>query len=194
MTPRYSQAIHFAATAHEGQQRKGTSIPYIVHPVAVAALVAEYGGDEDQQIAALLHDVLEDGGPHHGPEIQRLFGSRVLTIVEACTDGVPDASGVKPPWEKRKREYLEHLSTASDDVLLVSGCDKLSNAQAILSDLEKIGHAVFDRFTVKREGTVWYYQELSRIFSERKTPIELALSETVCKIVSYPGHPDTGGA
>lgn len=186
MTPRYTQAIHFAAMVHEGQKRKGTAIPYIVHPVAVAALVAEYKGDEDQQIAALLHDVLEDGGPHHAPEIERLFGSRVLSIVEACTDGVPDATGAKPPWEKRKRDYLEHLAVASDDVLLVSGCDKLSNARAILSDLEKIGHAVFDRFTAKREGTVWYYQELSRIFSERKTPIESALRETVSNVANFP--------
>lgn len=186
MTPRYSQAIHFAAAAHEGQQRKGTSIPYIVHPVAVAALVAEYGGDEDQQIAALLHDVLEDGGPHHAPEIERLFGARVLVIVESCTDGIPDATGVKPPWEKRKRDYLEHLAVASDDVLLVSGCDKLSNAQAILSDLEKIGHAVFDRFTAKRQGTIWYYQELARIFSERNTPIERALREAVIRIEGFP--------
>jgi (p)ppGpp synthase/HD superfamily hydrolase len=186
MTPRYTQAIHFAAVAHEGQRRKGTAIPYIVHPVAVAALVAEYSGDEDQQIAALLHDVLEDGGPHHGPEIGRLFGARVLAIVEACTDGVPDASGIKPPWEQRKRDYIEHLSGASDDVLLVSGCDKLSNAQAILSDLEKIGHAVFERFTAKREGTVWYYKELSRIFSERGTPVAKALAETVGKVANFP--------
>lgn len=186
MTPRFTNALLFAANVHEGQARKGTSIPYIVHPVAVASLVAEYGGDEDQQIAALLHDVLEDGGPHHAPEIERLFGSRVLAIVQACTDGIPDADGVKPPWETRKREYLEHLAGASADVLLVSGCDKLSNAQAILSDLEKIGHAVFDRFTGKRQGTVWYYQELSRIFSQQNIPIAKLLAETVTKLSKFP--------
>ena len=186
MTPRFTNALHFAATVHEGQRRKGTAIPYIVHPVAVAALVAEYNGDEDQQIAALLHDVLEDGGPHHAPEIDRLFGSRVLAIVQACTDGVPDANGVKlVPWETRKREYLEHLAVASDDVLLVSGCDKLSNAQAILADLDKIGIAVFDRFTAKREKTIWYYQELSRIFSQRGTPVAKLLGETVGKVASF---------
>lgn len=185
MTPRFTSALHFAATVHEGQRRKGTAIPYIVHPVAVAALVAEYNGDEDQQIAALLHDVLEDGGPHHAPEIERLFGSRVLAIVQACTDGVPDADGEKPPWETRKRHYLKHLAAASEDVLLVSGCDKLSNAQAILSDLEKIGIAVFDRFNAKREGTVWYYQELSQIFSQRGTPVSKLLGETVGKVASF---------
>ena len=181
-TPRYTQALHFAAIAHEGQMRKGGSIPYITHPVAVAALVAEYGGDEDQQIAALLHDVLEDSGPHHAPEIQRLFGSQVLTIVEACTDGLPDATGLKPPWQARKQAYIEHLADASDMILLVSGCDKVNNAQAILSDLEKIGHAVFDRFTATREETLWYYQELSHIFTARRTPIADVLAETVRKI------------
>lgn len=185
MTIRYTSAIHFASTVHEGQKRKGTPIPYITHPVAVAALVAEYGGDEDQQIAALLHDVLEDGGPHHAPEIERLFGKRVLSIVEACTDGVPDATGVKQPWEIRKRDYLKHLANASEDMLLVSACDKFSNAQAILGDLEKIGWAVFERFTAKRDGTIWYYQELSLIFSERNSPVALALKETVNKMAAF---------
>lgn len=72
--PRHSKALALAARAHEGQVRKGTSIPDITHPVAVAALVAQYGGDEDQQIAALLHDVLEDGGAHFAAEIERDFG------------------------------------------------------------------------------------------------------------------------
>lgn len=188
MTPRYTKAIHFAAMVHENQQRKGTAIPYIVHPVAVAALVAEYGGDEDQQIAALLHDVLEDGGPHHAPDIEHQFGQRVLSIVKACTDGVPDAAGKKPPWATRKQEYLEHLAVASDDVLLVSGCDKLSNAQAILSDLGNIGHAVFERFTAKREGTIWYYTRLSRIFTERGTPIAKKLSQAVDRISTFPSE------
>ena len=186
MTPRYTNAIHFASTVHEGQKRKGTSIPYIVHPVAVAALVAEYGGDEDQQIAALLHDVLEDGGPHHAQDIYEKFGRRVLSIVQVCTDGVPDKDGIKPPWEKRKKEYLGHLAEASEDALLVSGCDKLSNAQAILGDLEKVGQCVFDRFTAKREGTIWYYNELSDIFFKRGTPIATALKETVDRITNFP--------
>jgi (p)ppGpp synthase/HD superfamily hydrolase len=135
MTPRYTEAIGLAARAHEGQVRNGTGVPYITHPVAVAALVAQYGGDEDQQIAGLLHDVLEDGGPHYAEEIGRCFGPRVLRIVEACTDGVPDATGRKPPWKERKVRYLEHLRREPDDVLLVSGCDKLHNGRSILDDL-----------------------------------------------------------
>lgn len=147
MTPRFTRAIALAARAHEGQARKGTPIPYITHPVAVAGLVAQYGGDEDQQIAALLHDVLEDGGPQYAAEIEKEFGPRVLSIVEGCTDGTPDAAGEKAPWADRKKAYLEHLAAAGEDVWMVSGCDKLSNARAILDDLVAIGPAVFERFT-----------------------------------------------
>ncbi|PUE46144.1 phosphohydrolase [Limnohabitans sp. 2KL-1] len=181
MTPRYTQAIALAARAHEGQNRKGTPIPYITHPVAVAGLVAQFGGDEDQQIAGLLHDVLEDGGPQFAPEIAQIFGPRVLAMVEGCTDGVPDAAGEKAPWAERKQAYLSHLAQASADVLMVSGCDKLSNARAILDDLlnPAIGPQVFDRFTAKKEGTLWYYSALSRIFTERQAPVATALAVTV---------------
>lgn len=181
-TPRFSKAISLAARAHEGQVRKGTSIPYITHPVAVSALVAQYGGDEDQQIAALLHDVLEDGGAHYAPEIEREFGRRVLTIVQGCTDGTPDASGRKAPWEQRKQAYLEHLASAGEDVWLVSGCDKLSNARAILEDLDSIGLAVFDRFTAKKEGTLWYYRSLSQVFTDAEVPMCEELAATVARI------------
>lgn len=182
MTPRFTQAITLAATAHEGQLRKGTAIPYITHPVAVAGLVAQYGGDEDQQIAALLHDVLEDGGPQFAAQIGERFGPRVLAMVQACTDGVPDAQGHKAPWTERKRAYLLHLKNASEDALLVSGCDKLNNARAILDDLVTIGPSVFDRFNAKLDGAVWYYEALSHMFTERKAPMAKALADTLLKI------------
>jgi (p)ppGpp synthase/HD superfamily hydrolase len=182
MTPRFTKAIGLAAKAHEGQIRKGTPIPYITHPVAVAGLVAYYGGDEDQQIGGLLHDVLEDGGPQYADEIKSEFGPRVLAIVEGCTDGTPDAMGQKAPWKERKAAYLEHLVIASQDVHMVSGSDKLSNARAILDDLVTIGPAVFDRFTAKKDGTLWYYSELARIFAEVKAPMAPELAAMVRKI------------
>lgn len=181
MTPRYTDALLLAARAHEGQHRKGTTIPYIVHPVAVAGLVAQYGGDEDQQIAALLHDVLEDGGMRYEPEITK-FGERVLAIVHGCTDGVPDGTGQKADWQIRKRSYLAHLAEASDDVLLVSGCDKLHNARSILDDLANIGPAVFERFQTGRAGTLWYYGQLASLFTERRTATAAALAQTVSAI------------
>jgi (p)ppGpp synthase/HD superfamily hydrolase len=183
MTPRFTEAIHLAARAHEGQPRKGTPIPYITHPVAVAGLVAQYGGDENQQIAALLHDILEDGGPHYTSEIRAKFGKRVLSIVKACTDGAPDKNGKKADWEERKRAYLAHLPTVPDDALLVSACDKLSNARAILEDLSAIGPDVFDRFKGGKRGTLWYYKKLSKVFTSRGSPLADELNATVRKLV-----------
>lgn len=187
MTPRYTEALNLAARAHEGQPRKGTPIPYITHPVAVAGLVAQYGGDEDQQIAALLHDVLEDGGPEFAPEIQAKFGQRVLSIVQGCTDGTPDANGQKAPWTQRKQEYLRHLADAAEDTLLVSACDKLSNARAILDDLVAFGPVVFERFTAKKEGTLWYYAELAKVFTARQSPVAAALNATVAEVTRLAG-------
>jgi (p)ppGpp synthase/HD superfamily hydrolase len=178
MTPRYSQALALAAKAHEGQARKGTAIPYIVHPVGVAGLVAQYGGDEDQQIAALLHDVLEDGGPGFTAQVA-LFGERVLHMVMGCTDAMPTADGTKAPWEERKRTYLTHLMEANNDTLLVSGCDKLYNARAILEDLRTTGPAVFERFSAGQAGTLWYYGQLAHVFERRGVAIAAALRHTV---------------
>jgi len=193
MTPRFNEALALAARAHLGQRRKGSGIPYVTHPVAVAALVARHGGDEDQQIAALLHDVLEDGGPQFAAEIRQQFGARVLAIVEGCTDGVPDAAGQKPPWPERKRAYLQHLAEAPDDTLLVSACDKLSNALSIVEDLAEIGPAVFDRFTAGRDGTLWYYAELARIFTHRESPVAPALAAAVATMRQR-GHAEEAGA
>jgi (p)ppGpp synthase/HD superfamily hydrolase len=179
MTPRFTKAISLAARAHEGQSRKGTPIPYITHPVAVAGIVAQFGGDEDQQIGGLLHDVLEDGGPQYAEEIEREFGSRVLAIVQGCTDGTPNATGQKEPWAKRKVAYLEHLALASEDVHMVSASDKLNNARAILDDLVAIGPTVFERFTAKKAGTCWYYSELAKIFSATNAPMAKELAATV---------------
>lgn len=184
MTPRFTKAITLAAEAHEGQSRKDTGIPYITHPVAVAGLVARYGGDEDQQIGALLHDVLEDAGEEWAPRIAE-FGKRVLSIVRACTDGTPDATtGQKAPWRERKEAYLLHLIETPDDALLVSACDKLHNIQAIHLDLTEIGTAVFDRFSASRDETLWYYRSLVDIFSARKISPATALRHEYEQIVA----------
>jgi (p)ppGpp synthase/HD superfamily hydrolase len=184
MTPRFTKAISLAAEAHEGQERKGTGMPYITHPVAVSALVARYGGDEDQQIGALLHDVLEDAGEDWAPRIAE-FGERVLAIVRACTDGTPDAvTGVKAPWRERKEAYLAHLAETPDDALLVSACDKLHNIQAIHLDLTEIGIAVFDRFSADRDSVLWYYRTLAEIFAERKMAPANAIQREYQQIIA----------
>ena len=183
---KYLEALILAGEAHEGQFIKGTSIPYITHPVGVARLVGLYGGDLDQQIAGLLHDTLEDGGPHYATPIHEKFGAGVLAIVEGCTDGVPDASGQKEPWKERKVRYLQHLPHADRRTLLVSGCDKLFNAQAIVEDLRRIGPTVFQRFTAKRVGTLWYYGQLAQIFTDAGMPMAADITAAVLAMHQEP--------
>jgi len=179
---RYTRAVCLAAEAHQGQFRKSTTIPYITHPVAVAGLVAKYGGDEDQQIAGLLHDVLEDS-PEFGDRVAE-FGPRVLDIVKACTDGVPDpTSGHKAPWKERKENYLVHLREEPAEALLVSACDKLHNLESILLDLTEIGHQVFDRFSAERAQVLWYYSSLIEVFEERQIAPAEALRRTYSRVV-----------
>jgi (p)ppGpp synthase/HD superfamily hydrolase len=179
LTEKIAQALELAVEAHDGQKRKGTSIPYIAHPMGVASIALDHGADEEQAMAALLHDAVEDGGAKYAERIRTKFGDRVADIVAGCTDGVPDASGIKPPWQARKQAYLEHLKSASDDVLLVSGSDKLHNARAIVEDLLSIGQKVFERFSASKEQTLWYYENLAQIFESRGTPVARALRGAV---------------
>lgn len=162
--PRFAYAFSFAATAHAAQKRKGTEIPYISHLMSVSALVLEHGGDEDQAIAGLLHDVIEDCGAAYEPIIREQFGDRVTRIVRACTDAdtIP-----KPPWQERKTSYLQHLEQEGPEVLLVSACDKLHNARAIVSDQHAIGQTVFDRFSATQAQVLWYYESLAGIYRAR---------------------------
>jgi (p)ppGpp synthase/HD superfamily hydrolase len=165
-------AFDFAASEHQHQVRKSTDIPYISHLMSVAALVFENGGDEDQAIAGLLHDVIEDADPSSRipqikKDIKELFGSMVLEIVEACTDGEPDINGKKPPWKQRKEAYLASLEKKSNDVLMVSCCDKLHNARSILCDLKTEGNTVFNRFSSSKAETLWYYTSLSKLFASK---------------------------
>jgi (p)ppGpp synthase/HD superfamily hydrolase len=179
MTPRYTQALTLASTAHEGQFIKGTKVPYITHPVGVARLVAIYGGDEDQQIGGLLHDTVEDGGAQYIQLIKTQFGQGVLDLVMGCTDAVPDENGRKGPWQHRKQTYLNHLPTAGERILLVSACDKLYNARAIVADLQTIGDEVFKRFTGKKEGTLWYYETLGEIYEKVGSPVAVDMRAAV---------------
>jgi (p)ppGpp synthase/HD superfamily hydrolase len=164
--PRLDDAFALARELHAGQRRKGTEIPYLGHLMAVAALVIEDGGDEDEAIAALLHDAVEDqGGPPTLALIRERFGPRVAAIVAACsdTDETP-----KPPWRARKEAYLAHLHAPDlpDGALRVSLADKLHNARAILADL-RAGHDVFARFNAPRRDQAWYYDALATAFARR---------------------------
>lgn len=151
-------ALDAAATMHAAQTRKGTSIPYLSHLLGTCAIVLEHGGDEDEAIAALLHDTIEDVQPtQEARHVVAYFGERVLAIVEGCTDS---DSHPKPPWRERKERYLRHLGEADASVLLVSGADKLHNARTILMDLRAVGDQIWSRFNAGREESLWYYRAL----------------------------------
>ena len=166
LSPRFSKALAYAAHVHRNQLRKGTAIPYVSHLMAVAAIVLESGGNEDEAIAALLHDAPEDqGGRRRLADIRTQFGDRVAAIVEACSDALEENPENKPPWYKRKTAYQQHLRECPDaSVYLVSAADKLHNAQATLTDLLDAGAAVWSRFSVSRTDTLWNYERLLRIY------------------------------
>jgi (p)ppGpp synthase/HD superfamily hydrolase len=191
LTDRYTAAVDYARVAHAAQVKKGTAIPYLAHLLGVSSLVIEYGGDEDQAIAGLLHDVIEDCGAEHEAAIRARFGERVARIVLACTDGTAEskAEGATPTnprqeWEARKRRYLAHLDEVGTDALLVSGCDKLHNLRAIAADLANpaIGDAVFTRFKGGREGTIWYYSQLVESFERLAHPASRELRQALRQI------------
>ncbi len=165
LTPRFEQALVYATRLHARQTRKGGKIPYISHLLSVAALVLESGGNEDEAIAALSHDAIEDqGGQATRQVILEMFGETVTQIVDGCTDAdtIP-----KPPWQERKQQHIEKLRHASDSVLRVALADKLHNARSILSDLNKQGESTWQKFKGGQEGTIWYYETLVEIFLER---------------------------
>jgi (p)ppGpp synthase/HD superfamily hydrolase len=167
LTDRFGEALAFAERAHRAQVRKGTTIPYVAHLLAVASLVLEHGGGEDQAIAALLHDVVEDqGGAAAAAEIRARFGDRVADIVLACTD---TEATPKPPWRARKEAYVASVAGKTDDAILVTACDKLHNATAILEDYRVLGEALWPRFTGGREGTLWYYRALADAIAARSS-------------------------
>ncbi len=179
---RYGKALAYAAEKHAGQKRKGTRIPYISHPLAVASLVLEAGGGEDEVIAALLHDVAEDhGGQEALDEIRAKFGMGVAAIVEGCTDTLESP---KPKWRPRKEAYVENLRGAHRSVRIVATADKLHNAQTILRDYRSEGERVWKRFKASKEDVLWYYGAVTRALEARgSSPLVEELDRVVGEIM-----------
>ncbi len=147
----------------------------------------EHGANETEAIGALLHDAIEDQAKGDAEalraRIREGFGPEVLEIVEGCTDAdvMP-----KPPWRERKETYLAHLADAPPSVLLVSASDKLHNARSIVADLRTQGAAVWERFNGGRDGSLWYYRALARIFAER---LPGALTDDLARTVAALDRP-----
>ncbi len=164
LSPQFEKALIYATRIHGGQLRKKTRIPYIGHLLGVTAIALEYGANETEAIAALLHDAVEDcGGAKRLRDIERKFGKKVARIVEGCTDTdqIP-----KPPWRERKEAYIAHLKKASASTRLVSAADKLHNGRAVLHNLRQEGEKLWSRFNGGKEGTLWYYRSLVSAFLE----------------------------
>lgn len=168
LTERYADAVAYAATVHAAQRRKGTDIPYVAHLLAVSGSVLEAGGDEDQAIAGLLHDVVEDqGGLPRAEDVRMRFGDRVADIVLGCSDSTAEDRKDKLPYAERKAAHIVHLREASDDVLLVTAADKLHNARAIHTDLMIDGPGVLTRFNGEPDQILAYYRSILDVLESR---------------------------
>ncbi len=190
---KFEQALVYASQLHQGQRRKGTHVPYITHLLAVAAIVGEHGGTEDEVVAALLHDAVEDqGGASRLVAIRARFGEAVAEIVAGCTD---TNETPKPEWYVRKQRYIEHLTSAPPSVLLVSSADKLHNARSILADFRVLGAALWTRFNGGKEGTLWYYGALSEAFQGRgNAGIAEELARVMAELQHLAAAPSDGRA
>jgi (p)ppGpp synthase/HD superfamily hydrolase len=156
------KAITFAAQCHEGQYRKGTSIPYIVHPLSMLRFLARLDAPAELQAAAVLHDVVEDTEATL-EDIEQRFGGRVAALVEGATEKDKTLS-----WLERKQAAIHHAECSSDLELLVLKCvDKLDNLSDIREDHELHGETIWGRFKVDRATQMWYYGTLTRLFGQR---------------------------
>jgi (p)ppGpp synthase/HD superfamily hydrolase len=163
---RYRDALDASAKLHRRQVRKGTDVPYVSHLLHVSALVWESGGTEDQAIAALLHDAVEDqGGAELLRKIRKNYGKHVSRMVWACTDS--SSTKTKRPWVERKTRHLAALAGADDDALLIVAADKVVNVESIVGDLQQHGRIVWDRFNAPPESLVWYHQAAYELLSSR---------------------------
>jgi (p)ppGpp synthase/HD superfamily hydrolase len=166
LSRQFEKALIYATRIHGGQLRKKTRIPYIAHILGVAAIAMEYGANETEGIAALLHDAVEDcGGAKRLHDIERNFGKQVAKIVSGCTD--TDRTP-KPPWLERKKAYVTHVRRAPMSTKLVSASDKLHNVRAILMDYRKEGERIWARFNSGKQGALWYYRALVNAFSGKR--------------------------
>jgi len=214
LSERYKDAMLFPVRLHDNQTRKGTEIAYLTHLMSVSALVMENGGNEDEAIAGLLHDAIEDQSKHYQSEflteprlgraalkrdIELRYGARVLAIVVGCTDDEDFAKpaagerGSVQAWRERKEAYIAHIREASDVGLLrVSCADKLHNARTILLDWYQHGEDVWSRFRAgSRDGVIWYYDALAQAFTSRVKAMDDSgfsrLSEELRRTVEWLG-------
>src|SRR4051812_8217782 len=196
LSERFDAALVYAARHHRQQLRKGSRVPYMSHLMSVSAIVLEHGGSEDQAIAALLHDAVEDAPDGQGPtvlrEIRERFGEPVADIVEACSDGLDESGNRTGSWPERKRPYVAALldpMKKSDEALLVTAADKIHNGSRIAADLREFGPAFWSTFNACEHELLWYYTSVEGAVAKRLPdhPIAEALHRTVDELVGAAG-------
>lgn len=194
ISQRLYQALEFTFKLHGRDARKTSNVPYIAHLLSVCAMVQQDGGDEDEAIAALLHDALEDKAEEtNRQEIGELFGERVVTIINASIDVPLDyEGGAKPPWRQRKEAYLAHVHTVDPVLLRVTIADKVDNVRAILADYQRLGDRLWKRFNAGKQDQLWYYKSCvdAYEFAGCRGPLLEELSRLVEQIQTLAGDAD----
>jgi (p)ppGpp synthase/HD superfamily hydrolase len=181
LTARFNEALQYTVHLHGGQVRKVNGEPYVAHLLGVASIALDYGANEDEAIAALLHDAIEDqGGLATGEEIRRRFGPTLIEIVEGCTDAntIP-----KAPWQERKDLFLARLAHASPSIRLVVAADKLHNVRSLLRDYRQQGEAIWKHFKGGRDKTLWYYRAVvNTLLQSGSSPLVEDLDRAVMEL------------
>ncbi len=171
LSKRFDDALLYASDRHREQCRKASRVPYMTHLMSVSALVLEHGGTEDQAIAGLLHDAVEDAAAGEGgtvlAAIRRKFGDAVADMVAACSDGLNDSGELKGTWQERKKDYVDGLPHKSLDALLVTSADKTHNGLCIAADVRRYGPGFWKTFNASPKELVWYYTSVRDVVAER---------------------------
>ena len=187
LSPLFYRAINHVTDLHNGQVRKGSDTPYVSHLFGVASIVLDFGGDEEQAIAALFHDAIEDQGNKITlDEIEETYGARVRKIVSECTEVEGQEGVAKPPWKDRKDAYIAAMTKKSEDTLLVACADKLHNLLSMAEDYKALGEELWSKFKGGKDGTFWFNEKLSDIFNDRlDNPIA---AEYAKRLVKFKQH------
>jgi (p)ppGpp synthase/HD superfamily hydrolase len=187
LSSKFDRALLYAAKLHRGKLRKKTKIPDVAHVLGVTAIALEYGANQTEAIAALLHDAVEDaGGRKRLNDIRRKFGHAVAKIVDGCTDSYAEP---KPSWLDRKKEYVAHVRRASISTKLVSASDKLQNVRSLLRNYREEGEQLWQRYDSGKEGALWYYRALVKAFTgKRIRPLVQELDRAVSELESLANH------
>ena len=185
---KYEAALILAAREHRAQNRKGTDIPYITHPVLVSIILARHGFPDPVVIAGLLHDVVEDQN-YPLTMVEAEFGTEVAEMVGALSEQKRDATGKVRPWLERKQENLDKLYRASAGAVAVKAADALHNILTLEADLRRDGAVVWERFNTDPRSSLWYYRSVARLARERLDdhPLVIELEEAVATLTLLVG-------